>query len=67
MIVGLGENKVIELLLVVWPSGKQHQVRNVPAGYLMTAFENPADSENGYAFGVEPYRRSPTNAATPTW
>ena len=55
MIVGIGDRKEVTSLSVRWPSGAVHQLRDVPAGTLITAYEVPAHSPNGGPFVMAPY------------
>ena len=40
MLLGIGSAKTVSRLTVRWPSGQIHTVENVPAGALITAYEN---------------------------
>jgi thiol-disulfide isomerase/thioredoxin len=44
MIIGIGENDVAHSVAIRWPSGIQQQVDNVPAGTLLTIYEDPQQS-----------------------
>ena len=55
MILGMGDRDDIPSLTVRWPSGASASTEQVPAGTLLTVFENPADSPNGRAFVREVY------------
>ena len=57
MIVGIGMAERVERITVRWPSGKEQSWKNVPAGRLVTVYENPEDSPNGRSFHLEPYRK----------
>ncbi len=55
MIVGIGHNDVAQTVAIRWPSGAEQQIDNVPAGTLLTVYENPSQSPNGTAFVRESY------------
>ena len=61
MIIGLGDNSVVSELSVRWPSGMKSEKRNVPAGSLITVFEDAAQSPDGSGFAVESYLRPGTS------
>ena len=54
---GLGENEVVEELLVDWPSGKQQQWEALPANSLVTIYEDAATAPNDQGIVTEPYLR----------
>ena len=56
LLIGIGPRSQVERLTVRWPSGKQQQLGPVPAGSLLTVYENPADSPDGTGYHVRPYR-----------
>lgn len=60
MMVGIGARVAAESVTVRWPSGKIETVKNIKAGTLLTAYENPADSPSGAAFVARPYRSAAT-------
>ncbi|MDQ6764281.1 MAG: VCBS repeat-containing protein, partial [Bacteroidota bacterium] len=41
---GLGDNKEIDSLAIIWPTGKQQVLKNIKAGQLITLFEKNAGS-----------------------
>lgn len=51
LVIGIGTAPFAENLTVRWPSGRTHEIPSVPAGSLLTIFENPA----GEAVIREPY------------
>lgn len=57
MIVGLGQQSRATAIAVRWPSGGRTDLTDVPAGTLLTIFENAADSGNGQHVVMEPYVR----------
>lgn len=57
LLVGIGSSRIVERVSVWWPSGKTTEAEKVPAGTLLTCFENPAESENEIGFHREPYVR----------
>jgi thiol-disulfide isomerase/thioredoxin len=65
MIVGIGKSPSARCVKVTWPSGKVQQLTDVPAGTLLTAFENPAESPDGSGFRAERYLRPGMRLATP--
>ena len=63
MLVGIGEHARAAKVSVRWPSGRTTAVADVPAGTLLTVYENPAHSPAG-PFVQEVYRRAPAPRAT---
>ena len=57
MIVGLGSQARAKAIAVRWPSGGQTDLTDIPAGMLLTIYENAADSGNGEHVVMEPYVR----------
>jgi len=57
MVIGLGARAVIPSLTVAWPAGKGATTADIPAGTLLTVYENPAQSPTGEAFVREAYAR----------
>lgn len=53
--VGIGRRDRVRALEVRWPSGATSRGSNIPAGSLVTVYENPADSPNGSAVVVAAY------------
>lgn len=45
--VGLGEAERADRVTVRWPSGRTQEARDVPAGSLVTFFENPSHAPDG--------------------
>ena len=62
-VIGLGARAAADSLSVRWPSGREQSTREVPAGSLVTVFENPAHSPTGEAFVLEPYTPARTRVA----
>lgn len=58
MIIGIGEHETVSTISVHWPSGVNQKTFNVPAGALITVYENPAQSPNGSSFVIQPYYSS---------
>ena len=58
MLVGLSGRDTVRKLKVRWLSGKSNQAANVPAGTLVTVYENPNDSPTGESVVVEPYGKN---------
>jgi enediyne biosynthesis protein E4 len=63
MIVGIGSHTNVASITVTWPSGKTATARGVPAGTLLTVYENRADSPSKTSFLGSPYRPKPRMAA----
>ena len=57
-LIGIGPRQTVQSLKVRWPSGTEQTVAAVPAGTLVTVYEDPAHSPTGEAFVFETYRRS---------
>ena len=57
MIVGIGDRDVVERVTVRWPSGKEQSWKNVPAGKLVTVYENEKESPTGGHFHLQDYLR----------
>jgi thiol-disulfide isomerase/thioredoxin len=55
MIVGLGAARTVDRIQVRWPSGKQTHLEQVPAGSLVTTFEDARHSGHDAHFNVQPY------------
>jgi hypothetical protein len=47
MLVGIGEQPRVSRLEVRWPGGRTTRLTDVPAGTLLTVYENPAHSPSG--------------------
>ncbi len=54
LLVGIGDSDSINSLKIKWPSGITYGTREIPAGSLITLFEN---KENKPAHEVEDYRK----------
>jgi hypothetical protein len=65
MIVGIGSNSVAPSITVRWPSGKIMSAQNIPAGTLLTVYENAADAPGAESFRREQYRLGPISSAVP--
>jgi len=59
MIVGIGRHRVARGLSVRWPSQKVNSIEEVPAGTLVTVFEDAGQSPSGTPFVIEPYCKPP--------
>lgn len=55
MLIGIGGRQSVELVTVEWLSGVRQSFSNVPAGTLLTVYENPDDSPNKTAEVRAPY------------
>ncbi len=55
MRVGIGDAEQALRQEIRWPSGQSHDTTAVPAGTLVTAYENPSDSPTGAPFVLAPY------------
>lgn len=55
LLVGIGDHGEAHSLNVRWPSGRVHKTTRVPAGTLITVYEEPAHSPTGEAFTFEGY------------
>lgn len=58
LLIGIGEHDVCEWVSVHWPSGKETGVVNVPAGTLLTLYEDPSQTADGQGFVAAPYLSS---------
>ncbi len=56
MRAGIGNAEEVTRLEVRWPSGRWSDTTAVPAGTLVTAYEDPAASPTGAPFVLAPYR-----------
>ena len=54
--VGIGDAERATRLEVRWPSGRSHDTTAVPAGTLVTAYEDPSASPTGAPFVLTRYR-----------
>ena len=55
MHIGIGDVERVQRLEVRWPSGRSYDTTAVPAGTLVTAYENPSVSPTGAPFVLTPY------------
>ena len=55
--IGIGAREAADTVSVRWPSGVVQQTSDVPAGTLLTVYEDPATSPSGEAFVAEAYVR----------
>ncbi|MEE9606304.1 MAG: ASPIC/UnbV domain-containing protein, partial [Myxococcota bacterium] len=58
MLIGIGAQEAAESVEVRWPGGGVQRVLDVPAGTLLTVYENPEESPSRTAFARETYRRT---------
>jgi hypothetical protein len=65
LVIGIGETQEADSLTVTWPSGRTSTAGPVPAGSLVTAYENPADNPGGTPFATGPYLRPATGGRPP--
>ncbi|MDA7881179.1 ASPIC/UnbV domain-containing protein [Akkermansiaceae bacterium] len=42
--IGIGDAVIVDAVTILWPSGKQSEVKDVKAGSLLTVFENSGES-----------------------
>jgi peroxiredoxin len=56
MLVGIGDAQRATRLEVRWPSGRSYDTTAVPAGTLVTAYEDPSASPTGAPFVLTRYR-----------
>ena len=56
--VGVGTAEEVTRLEIDWPSGRRSDTTAVPAGTLVTAYEDPSASPTGAPFILTPYRAS---------
>jgi len=57
MVIGIGARTVVPALTLAWPAGKSATTADIPAGTLLTVYENPAQSPTGEVFVREAYAR----------
>ena len=55
MIIGLGEHQAVARLAIRWPAGTTSELNDVPAGVLITVFEDPTQSPDGSGFVSQSY------------
>jgi thiol-disulfide isomerase/thioredoxin len=65
MVIGVGAHEVVRSVTVQWPGGQAQTATEVPAGTLLTAYENPARSPRGDGFAREPYAKVVSAAGGP--
>ena len=73
--IGLGEHDHVDAMEVRWPSGRVQKLPRLPAGSLVTVFENPADVPGEAGWLVQPYEKAadshppstPTDESLPTF
>ena len=53
---GIGDRDLVPMVEVRWPSGKKQKIESVPAGKLVTVFENPTESPDESGFLVADYK-----------
>ncbi len=58
MRVGIGSTREVARLEIRWPSGRYAEAHAIPAGTLVTAYEDPSASPTGTPFVLTPYRAS---------
>lgn len=56
MLIGIGQRHRVERVTVRWPAGEIHEIEDVPAGTLLTCFENESHAPEGTPFSLESYR-----------
>ena len=54
--IGIGNAEEVTRLEIDWPSGRRSDTTAVPAGTLVTAYEDPSASPTGAPFVLTPYR-----------
>lgn len=55
LLVGIGPSASVPKLEVEWPSGARRELRDLPAGSLVTAYEDASRSADGSGFAVGAY------------
>lgn len=55
LLIGIGARDGVASLRVVWPNGAAQELRDVRAGELITAFEDPQAAPDGASFHREAY------------
>ena len=55
MFFGIGDDATVKSARVLWPSGVDQTINNVPAGSLVTVFENASESSDGSGFEISRY------------
>ena len=56
--VGIGRAQEVARIEIRWPSGRRAETHAIPAGTLVTAYEDPSASPTGTPFVLTPYRAS---------
>ena len=62
-LVGIGSHDQVTKLEVHWPSGTEQELANIPAGTIVTVYENGDDAPGDSAFELTPYFNSPDDVA----
>ncbi len=55
MFVGIGDNEIAQTIDIQWLSGIKQQIRDVPAGTLITVYEDPQAAPDKSGVTREPY------------
>lgn len=55
-LIGIGAHPSADSIEVHWPTHRHQRRTEVPAGSLVTCYENPAESPDGSGFAVTPYQ-----------
>jgi thiol-disulfide isomerase/thioredoxin len=63
-IVGIGKRDSAAKLEISWPSGIQQVLTDVPAGMIVTVYENEAEASGDSAFELTPYRPAPAEVSS---
>jgi hypothetical protein len=58
MLIGIGQNRFVDEVSIEWPSGKRRTLSAVPAGTLVTVYEDAAESPDGAGEARRPYASS---------
>jgi thiol-disulfide isomerase/thioredoxin len=62
-LIGIGPERTVRGVRVRWPSGTEQASAEIPAGTLVSVYEDPSQSPQGTAFVFEAYRRGSGQAA----
>lgn len=65
MLVGIGRHDAVKTVTVRWLSGKIQTTSDIPAGTLLTVYEDPSTSPTGETFVLEPYVQKDSEAIAP--
>ena len=57
MVIGIGNHAVARSVKVRWPAGQNQQIEDVPAGTLLTVYEDAERTTDRSGFTSEPYHR----------